>query len=132
MMVEKSSIVVAQKVESVLPSVSNATPAVRSLSVFQTAEIRQLFAQARLALKVPSIEIRTAPAHKGFGRILIVVPRRVGTAPQRNLIKRRFKAIFYEQRLYEFKKDVLIFTSPGAAKFSFAMLANYLHKAVTS
>lgn len=132
MMVEKSSIVVVQKVESVLPSVSNTTPAVRSLSVFQTAEIRQLFAQARLALKVPPIEIRTAPAHKGFGRILIVVPRRVGTAPQRNLIKRRFKAIFYEQKLFEYKRDVLIFTAPGAAQLSFDVLKKYLHKAVTA
>lgn len=131
-MVEKSLTAVVQKAENVLPSVNNSTPAVRSLSVFKTTEIRQLFAQARLVLKVPSIEIRTAPAHKGFGRILIVVPRRVGTAPQRNLIKRRFKAIFYEEKLFELKKDVLIFTWPGAAKLSFDLIKTYLQKAVTT
>ncbi len=128
MMVEKSSIDAAQKAENVLRSVSNSTPAVRSLSSFQTTEIRQLFAQARLALKVPGLEIRTSPAHKPFGRILVVVPRRVGSAPQRNLIKRRLKALFYENRLFEHKKDFLIFVTADATHLTFAQLRALMRK----
>ena len=36
-----------------------------------------------------------------YAKILIVTPKKIGSAPVRNLLKRRLKSIFYEEKLYE-------------------------------
>lgn len=48
------------------------------------------------------------------GRILLITSRKVGNAPQRNLLRRRGRAIFYEERLFELGKHcVVIFKAPA-------------------
>ena len=104
----------------------------RAITSFTEREIRSVFFRARTVFKAPEMEIRTAPATGPFGRILIVLPRTVGTAPERNLIKRRIKAIFYQSKLYEQNKDVIVLVRKHAQKFSFADLEQLLTAAVTS
>ncbi|HEX2978123.1 MAG TPA: ribonuclease P protein component [Candidatus Babeliales bacterium] len=119
-MVEKSSTAAALKAENASRSAVKKNRSIaRLITIFTPAEIRKLFAQAQPALKVSFMDIRIAPSLSAVGRILIVIPRKVGTAPQRNLIRRRLKSIYYREQLFSLKKDVLVFIKPGAHTLSF-------------
>ena len=73
----------------------------RRISSFSEPEIKKLlyrgkpvYSDARLAIKALSVD--SFP-----NKILVITPKKIGTAPQRNLLRRRLKALFYEQKLYE-------------------------------
>lgn len=57
-----------------------------------------------------------------YGRLLVVTPRAVGTAPQRNKIRRRLKAIFYENKLFERPFDYAIIIRKEATQLPFDSL----------
>ena len=57
-----------------------------------------------------------------------MTPRRSGNAPQRNLIRRRLKAIFYEEKLYQGPYDCIIFVTQEAVKTPFPALRELLTK----
>ena len=84
------------------------TQIVKKISHFTKKEINQLFKTARRITKHPGFTILLAPQLHDFGRILIVASRKVGNAPTRNKIKRRLKAIFYEEKLYERGYDCIV------------------------
>ena len=98
------------------------TSLVRSLTTFTQREIRTLFRIARPVVVTPDLEVRTSPATLDYGRILIVIPRRVGNAPQRNQLRRRIKALFYEQRWFEQRIDAIVLTKPESITLSFEQL----------
>jgi ribonuclease P protein component len=104
----------------------------RAITSFTEHEIQALFYKARTVVKQPSIEIRSAQTDAEFGRILIVLPRAVGTAPERNLIKRRLKAIFYQEKWYEKKIDLIVLVRKGATKFTFHELETLLEQVFTT
>jgi ribonuclease P protein component len=132
-MVEKSLTAAAQKAENASRSATKKKRSIaRSISIFTPAEVRKLFAKAQPVSRNPYFDIKIAPAQTEIGRILIVVPRKVGTAPQRNLIKRRIKAIFYREKLFELKKDVLVFIKPGAHTLTFQDMKERLVKVIKS
>jgi ribonuclease P protein component len=103
----------------------------RAITSFTEREIRTLFYKARTQVKHMSLEIRVANATGDFGRMLIVIPRVVGTAPERNLIKRRLKAIFYQRKLYARKQDCIALVRKGAHKLSYDQLEALLTTAVS-
>ena len=78
------------------------------LSNFSQKEVTQLFKNARRVVRHPGIHILVAPASKPTGRILVVTPKKIGNAPTRNRIRRRFKALFHEDKLFEQGKDCII------------------------
>jgi ribonuclease P protein component len=86
-------------------------------------EIKSFLSRARRVYSGPSFDIRLA-AHQNptQARLLIVTPRKMGNAPQRNLFKRRIKAIFHEQQLALCGYDIAIFGKPGADTVPFAEL----------
>jgi ribonuclease P protein component len=102
---------------------------VRSLSQFTQHEVNTLFKNARRVAKHTELHILLAPQQKDFGRILIVASRKVGNAPTRNKIRRRLKAIFYEQKLYQKGYDCLIIVKRECAQLTFAALQEILVKA---
>ena len=108
----------------------------RRISLFTQQEIRSLIRSARLVSRQPGLDIRIAPSLQAFGRILIVTPRASGNSPARNLIRRRFKALFYQEKLYELGHDVVIFCKKESAKLDYhqlkAILSNALQTATTS
>lgn len=92
-----------------------------------TSEIQLFFRRARRTYQSPELDIRLAPQHyPPWGHLLIVVPRKVGNAPQRNLFKRRIKALYHELQLERSGYDIAIFAKPGASKLSFADLKTLL------
>src|SRR5947208_1957156 len=88
--------------------------------------MRALFRSARFVGSYPSFDVKKAPRLQSYGRMLIVIPRKVGNAPQRNLIRRRLKSIFYEEKLYEKPYDWLLFIKPLATTIDFQTLKQYL------
>ncbi|MBP9844352.1 ribonuclease P protein component [Candidatus Babeliales bacterium] len=89
-----------------------------------------MFKHSTAAYKSKELVILTTPCLLSFGRILLITSRKVGNAPERNLLRRRCRAIFYEQQLFHLNKDcVAIFKAP-ATKLSFDQLKNILEKSM--
>lgn len=91
----------------------------KRLSKFTKREIDHLFKHARRVFRSPACTILLAPRQGEFGRVLIVASRKVGNAPERNLIRRRIKAIFYEEKLYDRSFDCVIIAQKKLTDFSF-------------
>ncbi len=95
---------------------------VRKITKFRKQEIDQLFSKARRVLKHDGLHLLKAPRQLDFGRILIIVPKRVGNAPTRNKLRRQIKAIFYENKLHEQEFDWIAIVKPPATHLTFAHL----------
>jgi len=102
----------------------------RALTRFSKTEIDRAFASATRVVSRPQMTILASPRQGGFARILPVISRKVGNSPARNKLRRRLKAIFYEQRFYEGQHDLLVLTRPGAAEFGFDELQGLLKLAM--
>lgn len=97
---------------------------------FTSAERTTLFKEARLVHRQPELDIRLLKKNTEAslpGRLLVITPKKVGSAPQRNLIRRRLKSLFYEEGLYKIPADLLIYCKKGSTDLSFAKLKNILH-----
>lgn len=89
---------------------------------FSKNEIDTLFKRVSQRFYRAGLDIKVAVAQLSYGRLLIIVPKKFGNAPARNLIKRRLRALFYEEKLYECHKDVIIIVRPEARFLSFEQL----------
>ena len=79
------------------------------ISKFTKSEIDYLFQHARRIVRNQFCTILVAPRQNPeYARILIVLARAVGNAPERNLIRRRIKAIFYEEKLFASNVDYVV------------------------
>lgn len=94
----------------------------RAITQFTKQEIDTLFKTARRVHTQPGLTILQAPRQGSIGRILIVVPKKVGNAPTRNKLRRQFKALFYENKLYEKEFDWVAILRPPASNLSFDQL----------
>jgi len=104
-----------------MPKISN------KLSRFSEQEVAKLFKKAKRVLKHPGLDILCSPTEKDFGRILVITSRKVGKASKRNLIRRRIKAIFYEEELYEKRLDCIVIVKKEGINLSFNELKSILH-----
>lgn len=100
------------------------------ISSFNKNEIRVLFKTARTVVTQDGLIIKIIPKKNELGRILIVIPQRYGNAPQRNLLRRRLKSIFFEEKLYQKSYDCIIFASKEAAAIPFSHLKELLIQAM--
>lgn len=86
----------------------------KNISRFTKKEIDNLFQDGKAVYKSKELVILTAPCLLSSSRILLITSRKVGNAPERNLLRRWGRAIFYEERLFELGKHaVIIFKSPA-------------------
>ena len=92
-------------------------------------EIAVIFKKARRVIKHPGLDILVmATTHPG--RILVVTSRRVGNAPARNKVRRRLKAIFYEEKLATYGYDCIVIIKPGGTELTFETLRDLLMQAL--
>lgn len=94
----------------------------RAITQFTKQEIDTLFKTARRVHAQSGITILRAPRQGTIGRILIVIPKKVGNAPTRNKLRRQLKALFYEHKLYEKEFDWIALLRPNAHQLSFKQL----------
>jgi ribonuclease P protein component len=98
----------------------------KKISKFTKREIDYLFQHARRFIKTKECVILLAPRQQDFGRVLIVASRKVGNAPERNLIRRRIKSIFYEEQLFEHLFDCAVITYKPMVDLPFDQLKNLI------
>lgn len=94
----------------------------RKITQFTQSEIRQLFHTARTIYRHAGLSIRIAPRLGDSGRLLIITSRKVGTAPERNKLRRQLKAIFYQEKLYKSPYDYIVHTTKESTLLTFQEL----------
>ncbi len=98
----------------------------RAISCFTTPEIKKLLYQGRPVYTSAELDIRALAIKQPFAKILIVTPKKIGSAPARNLLKRRLKAIFYEEKLYQRPYNLAALCRKGSPQLSFDELKTIL------
>jgi ribonuclease P protein component len=101
----------------------------KEISKFTRREIEHLFKHARCLFKAASCTVLAAPRQGAFGRILIITSAKVGNAPERNLIRRRIKSIFYEEKLFEYSVDCAFIAQKKLVDLSFPELKQLILEA---
>jgi ribonuclease P protein component len=99
------------------------------ISRFTQAEASELFKRAFTIARNVAFNLLAAPQQKLFGRVLLVTSRRIGNASQRNKLRRRAKAIFYEEKLFERGHDCILIFKKGAIDMSFDQFKQYMLEA---
>jgi ribonuclease P protein component len=103
---------------------------IRNLTSFSTKQIKDLFKIARARVKTSFVDIRSAPSEQTEGKILIVIPRKVGNAVQRNKLRRRIKELFYLEKGYAQGVDyIFLAKSPEINTLSFDQLKQLMQQA---
>lgn len=95
----------------------------RLITQWKPSEVDHLFATAKRVTTHPACDIKVAQTKTSFGRLLLIIPVSVGKAHERNLMRRRFKSLFYEQRLFEKGYDWIVFVKKPALTIPFSELA---------
>ena len=99
----------------------------KEISKFTKREIDYLFHHARRIARTAMCTILVAPRQKKeFGRVLIIASRKVGNAPERNLIRRRIKSIFYEEKLFALNFDCVVIVYKKMVTLPFDQLKSLL------
>lgn len=104
----------------------------RSCFAFSKGEVDTIFRSATTCARTQGIKLLRAPCPEGhnMGKLLIVIPRKTGKAHDRNLVRRRIKAIFYEQRLFEVKANFVLLVYSQAVSLSFDQLKKFLYESI--
>lgn len=93
-----------------------------SYTGFTNREVRTVIQNAKKRVLIQGLSFICIDSAFEKGRLLVVTPRRLGSAPVRNKIRRRLKAIFYEHGIYAKRVDVIIFVKNEALALPFAEL----------
>jgi len=96
------------------------------ITKFKYKEIKQTFKKARYVYSSPELDIKLSPTTDNIGKLLIVIPKKVGNAPARNLIRRRLKSIFYENEIYKRSHNFLVFCKPSIVDLEYQNLRDRL------
>ena len=105
-------------------------PNFRSLFNFASNEVKAAFAVAQPTGFMRGLKLIKAPAAEGqtHGKLLVITARASGKAHQRNLLRRRAKAIFYEEKLYQEPAIWILLTNKRAIGISFDTVKAFLLK----
>ncbi len=98
----------------------------REITSFCKKEIDLLFKHAKSFVKKKGLDIRLAPKVSLYGKILVVIPRKSGTAPKRNRLKRQLKSIFYEERLFQKEFDWIVLARKEALEIPFSEIRSLI------
>lgn len=77
-----------------------------------------------------SQEIKKDNLENIIGKILIITPKKSGKAHERNLLRRRIKAIFYENQLYMVPLKTIIYCKKGSTHLKFEQIKDFLLKVI--
>ena len=102
---------------------------IRKITQFSPREVDSLWKKAHRVIKHDGLDILKAPRSGAIGRILMIIPKRIGNAPTRNKLRRQLRHIFYEQKLFNGDSDWIVIARPGVAEIPFAVLQALLLQA---
>ena len=105
------------------------TRGAQRISRFTPREVQTVFAQGRRYSFDPGLTFIIAPRLGNKGRILVITPRKLGNAIERNTLRRRLKAAFFEMGLYTRGFDCLVLSRRKAVALPFQKLSQLLKEA---
>lgn len=79
-------------------------------------------------LQAASDQPKTEPAQPG--KLLIVTPRRMGKACQRNRLRRQVKEIFFQEKLFEKPVISILIAGSNAVNLNFDELKKFLIESI--
>ena len=98
----------------------------KKIASFSQQDITSLRKTSKFIHAAQGIRILAACSLSTSSRILIIVPGKSGSSPERNLIKRRIKSIFYEENFTTAGYDYVVIVKKPGIHTSFADLKTYL------
>jgi ribonuclease P protein component len=107
------------------------TRGAQRMSRFSPREVRTVFAQGKRYTFDPGLTFIIAPRLGNKGRLLVITPRKLGNAIERNTLRRRLKAAFFELGLYTSSFDCLVLARRKAVALPYQLLKNLLFQAFT-
>ncbi|MFC1854627.1 ribonuclease P protein component [Candidatus Dependentiae bacterium] len=100
----------------------------KKLFNFSKSEIDDAFKAATRVASTPFLTLLAAPSDLEYGKLTLISPRKVGKSHDRNLLRRRVKAIFYENELYKKPFKFILLARKGAIEIPFEELRDFLTK----
>lgn len=98
----------------------------RQISLWKEDERTKLLSQARPLCKSTHFDIRVLPKQGTIARLIVITPKKIGSAPYRNLLKRRARSIFYQEKLFESRNDWVIYFRPSKSILAYKTLHSKL------
>lgn len=97
---------------------------------FAKSEVDAAFTASGPIGYVTGIKLIGCPAPEGqaYGKLLIITPRASGKAHDRNLMRRRMKAIFYQEKLYETPRIWIALCNKRSQGLAFEKLQAFMLK----
>lgn len=100
----------------------------RALTRWDKVEATTAIKKSKRIYSSKFFDIRCGKKTKQFARVLVVTPRKSGKASQRNLFRRRVKALFHTYAMHQGDTDWIFFAKPGIAELSYTQLCDILLK----
>jgi ribonuclease P protein component len=104
----------------------------KNLSSFTQQDIAHLLKNAQIKARVPGLRVLLGSTTLPYGRILVITPRHSGNAVKRNLIRRRLKAIFYQEQWFQYGYDCVVIVKKDGIGRSFEDLKTLLIQAFST
>jgi|SaaInlStandDraft_4_1057021.scaffolds.fasta_scaffold124282_1 ribonuclease P protein component len=103
----------------------------KDLFSFKRNEIQAFLKEAKLCKQIKGLKLLQAPfslpdSEQNHGKLLVVTPRRSGKAHKRNQLRRRIKAVFYEEKLYQKHVASILFVYKEAMELDFNQIKEFL------
>lgn len=99
------------------------------ITKFTKKEIFDTFKNTKTLCSNLGLVLKASKINTNFnniGKILIILPKKVGSAPIRNKIRRRIKHIFYDQKIYKYNFNFIIYCKKDITTFSYSYLQDLL------
>ncbi len=94
----------------------------RRITAWSEGEIRRVLRRSRRVIRSADADVSVAGSSDEFGRILIIIPKKVGTAVVRNRIRRRIRSLFFEKKFFTQRLLWIVYVKPPLAEQSFTQL----------
>lgn len=95
----------------------------RRITAWREGEIRRTIRKSRRLIRSDSADVSVVKS-QGICRVLIIIPKKVGTAVVRNRIRRRIRSLFFENKIFSQGLSWIIYVKPSLASLSFSELHN--------
>lgn len=93
----------------------------RRITAWREGEIRRTIRRSRRLIRSDNADVSVIQT-QGIGRVLIIIPKKVGTAVVRNRTRRRIRSLFFENQLFSQGLSWIIYVKPPLATRSFSEL----------
>ncbi len=94
----------------------------RHISLWKKDERLKALTQARPILRSHAFDVRVLPKQDIIARLMVITPKKIGSAPYRNLLKRRTRSIFYQEKMFASVNDWVIYFRPSQSILDYKKL----------